>query len=151
MPFYDTEQQRSFKLSDGTTLVYRRPGGNTLRTVKQSSFEEAAAESEAHLARLPKYQRERLLSKNQDSPPLEKEDDLTPSEKKKRDREDNFSVLSPALLIHTCAVSWKFGTEDVCDVNDTESLRDLPDEILNEAAQRIYDSHYERLQDMEGN
>lgn len=153
---WDTTRERTRTLPDGSVLVYRRPGGGTLRTIADDAVVEALSVRAKHMEAVPPAERDRFDEGNakrqsERDQRVERElDGLDRDARRARLRELKFNGIEHHRLIHKCGVSWRFGTEEV-DCTDLEGLRDLPADVLEDAARVIYDSHYDRGQDLEGN
>ena len=158
MKVYDTTSERACTLSDGARLVYRRPGGNLLRTVAQDALVDALTDRTDRLAGMDPEERlkfegrmERRAAQKDDAREAELAG-LSGQARRDRERDIKFRSLEHHRLIAKCAVSWTLqGEPVVSDLTDLEELRDLPDEVLADAARAIYDSHYDREKDLQGN
>lgn len=153
---FDTTRERTRTLPDGSVLTYRRPGGTALRTIADDALVDALSDRSDRLSEVPAEERTKL-EKRMERRQIEKADRqerelaaLPRDERKKKQRELRFNGLEHPRIIQKFALSWKYGDEAI-DVSSLEVLKDLPDDVLEEAARVIFDAHYDREQDLRGN
>ena len=162
MPAGDTAQDRRATLSDGSVLVYRRPGGILLSEIEEAGIDLLRAEiakkregmsaAELQQADEEQEQRDRTRPERIDAEQARLEA-LSEPERRAAEKRRHFRELNHSLLVYHCASAWTYADGDPvvsltagsAGADDAlKALRDLPAADLREAARVILDSHYER-------
>lgn len=160
MAIYDTTRERTATLPDGSLLRYRRPGGNMLRTIERESvvaLQNEVAERIGDLTEDARKRNDAAEIRRERSRPQrwreeeERLDALPREERRQAKRAEAFRSTDHARLVGRCAISWTLAGEPVADAEDLEALRDLPEEVLEDAARVIFYSHYDRDAETRGN
>ena len=134
-------RERTATLSDGSTLVFRRPRQTNVSSAQASWLAENAGKVDALKSKLTPAQREELEKAQQER----REARETPAvevEPTSQDEKDGFEMVHHATLVHENVISWKYGDEDAVEVSsdDPNPYEDVDADVLEEAARVIYDT-----------
>lgn len=162
MPAGDTAQDRRATLSDGSVLVYRRPGGILLSEIEEAGVTdllEQIAKQEDALSDAARARMDRQADKGaaRRQALLEAEDErieaMDEAARRKAKRNRRFRNIDKWRLVYHCASTWTDAEGQpvvTLTAGSTPSegavtaLKDLPEDDVEEAARVIFDSHYAR-------
>lgn len=171
---YDTHTERRATLEDGTILVYRRPGGNMMRRVREQSRLFALDDGAAFMAAVDGHAgREKVMAaaredvggagaaekQKAEAAEERRRRELPRAERRALEREEAFGLLHYPFLIVSAATAWfePDGTTPLVDLSGDDdgpkldALRDLPDDVLEDAGRVLFDAHHARAETHRGN
>ena len=143
-------QERTKKLSDGSLLKWKRPGNFVLETIQQVT-QQLAAERNAERASQNSMTPEQFAAVGRAHMEAAADErkrirELPVEDRRKARVESLLASLAHRVVVSKCALSWS-AVKSVAE----EGLREVASDLLEEAAEAILHSHFERASDHEGN
>ena len=134
----DGNDQHKAKLSDGSTLTYRRPGRRTIAEAQKARQKEINEAFDSMSARLNEIQKARIVNS-----PQKEDADLSLPER----RDAEFQRVHNDTLLFLAATAWKSaGGRDVAgDPISMEAIEDLHEDLVAEAARVLFDAYNDRV------
>ena len=144
------KQERTATLSDGSTLTFMRPGNVTLDELEHETQQENADRNAARASstNMTPEQFAAVGRAHMEATQAERKRirGLEPAERRKARVESLLASLSHRLVVSKCAGSWS------CVKQCTkEGLQYVARDLLEEAAEKIIESHFARGKDHAGN
>ena len=136
----DGNETYKSKLSDGSTLTYRRPGRRTIIEAQKARQKEINEAFDSMSARLSEIQKARIINTPQ-------KEDVGLDLKERRDAE--FQRVHDDTLLFHAASAWKSadGKNVAGDPISMDAIEDLHEDLVEEAARVLFDAYNARVDD----